>query len=130
MRESISKKQLYDFGLLIGFVFPILTGWIIPALTGHTFRMWTLWIGIPGLFLGIISPRLLYYPYKAWMLIGHALGWLNSHIILGLVFIFVLQPIALIMRIFGYDPLRVRKKGEKSYKENRKGNIINLTKIF
>jgi len=34
------------------------------------------------------------------------------------------------MRIFGYDPLRVRKKGEKSYKENRKGNIINLTKIF
>ena len=130
MKNNISKKILREFGLLIGFAFPILIGWFLPSLSNHSFRMWTLWIGIPGLFLGIISPRLLYYPYKAWMLIGHALGWLNSHIILGLVFIFVLQPIALIMRIFGYDPLRVRKKGEKSYKENRKGHIINLTKIF
>ena len=130
MQESISKKQLYEFGLLIGFGFPILIGWLIPSFMGHTFRIWTLFIGVPGLFLGIISPRLLYYPYKAWMVIGNALGWLNSHIILGLVFIFVLQPIALIMRFFGYDPLRIRRKGKKTYKETRKDYKIDLTRIF
>ena len=131
MKELISKKQLREFGLLIGFGFPILIGWVLPSLFGHEFRAWTLWVGIPGLILGLISPRLLHYPYKGWMALGHALGWVNGHIILGLVFLVVLQPIAYIMRLTtGYDPLRRRRKGEKTYRENRKDHNTNLTRIF
>ncbi len=130
MKEIISKKQLREFGLLIGFGFPILLGWLIPALTGHGFREWTLWVGFIGLIVGITSPRLLYYPYKFWMKLGVLLGWINSHIILGLVFILVLQPIAYIMRLTGYDPLRRRRKGEKTYRENRKDHQTDLTRIF
>ena len=47
MKETISKKQLRDFGLLIGLGFPILIGWLIPLLFGHEFRTWTMWIGVP-----------------------------------------------------------------------------------
>ena len=130
MKESISKKQLRDFGFLIGFGFPIIIGWIIPAIGGHIFRFWSLWIGFPVLILGIIKPSLLFYPYKAWMKLGNALGWINSRLILGLVFILVLQPIALIMKIFGYDPLRRKKSHEKSYRENRKNHKVDLTRIF
>jgi len=64
------------------------------------------------------------------MEIGHILGWINSHIILGLVFIFVLQPIAYIMRLTGYDPLRTKQQGEKTYRENRKDYNIDLNRIF
>ena len=130
MKETISKKQLREFGLLIGFGFPILIGWLLPALFGHEFRAWTLWIGIPGLILGLVAPRLLHYPYKVWMALGHALGWVNSHIILGLVFIVVLQPIAYVMRLTGYDPLKRRRKGEITYRENRQGYRTDLTRIF
>ena len=130
MKEIISKKQLREFGLLIGFGFPILIGWLLPSLFGHQFKTWTLWIGVPGLLIGLTAPRLLYYPYKCWMVIGHFLGWINSHIILGLVFIFVLQPIAYIMRLTGYDPLRNKRKGEKTYRENRKDHNIHLNRIF
>ena len=130
MKETISKKQMREFGLLIGFVFPILIGWFIPALTGHGFREWTLWVGFLGLIIGLTYPRLLYYPYKFWMKLGVLLGWINSHIILGLVFILVLQPIAYIMRLTGYDPLRRRRKGEKTYRENRKDHQTDLTRIF
>ena len=105
-------------------------GWLIPAFFRHGFREWTSWIGILGLTFGLISPRLLYYPYKGWMALGHALGWINSHIILGLVFILVLQPIAYIMRLTGYDPLRRRRKGEATYRENRKDHKTDLTRIF
>ena len=87
-------------------------------------------IGLPVLILGIISPPMLYYPYKSWISLGNALGWINSKIILGLVFLIILQPIALIMRLFGYDPLRTRRKGEKSYREERKNNQTDLTRIF
>ena len=70
------------------------------------------------------------YPYKFWMIIGHVLGWFNSHVILGLVFILLLQPIAFIMRLFGYDPLRTKRIREVSYRENRKNQITDLTRIF
>ena len=130
MKEIISKKKLREFGLLIGFGFPILIGWLIPSFLGHQFRTWTLWIGGPGLLIGFTAPRLLHYPYKGWMLLGHVLGWINSHIILGLVFIFVLQPIAYIMRLTGYDPLKTKGKVEKTYREVRKDKNIDLKRIF
>ena len=130
MKETISKKQLREFGLLIGLGLPILIGWLLPSLFGHQFRTWTLWIGVPGLLIGFTAPRLLHYPYKGWMLLGHVLGWINSHIILGLVFIFVLQPIAYIMRLTGYDPLKTKRKLEKTYREVRKDKNIDLKRIF
>ena len=130
MKETISKKQLREFGLLVGFGFPILIGWLLPLLFGHEFRAWTLWLGIPGLILGLLAPRVLCYPYKVWMAMGHALGWVNSHIILGLVFIVVLQPIALVMRLTGHDPLRRSRLKEKTYREDRQNHHINLTRIF
>ncbi len=130
MKEIISKKQLREFGLLIGIGFPILIGWLLPTIVGHGFRAWSLLIGVPGLILGLTAPRLLYYPYKYWIAIGHALGWVNSHIILGLVFIIVLQPIAFLMRLSGYDPLRSRRKGKKTYRENRQDKHTDLTRIF
>ena len=80
--------------------------------------------------IGITAPRLLHYPYKGWMGLGNVLGWINSHIILGLVFIFVLQPIAYLMRLTGYDPLKTKRKGEKTYREVRKDKNIDLKRIF
>ncbi len=130
MEESISKKQLKEFGVLIGFLFPIVLGFLIPIILGHGLRLWTLWIGIPFLIIGLLSPSLLFYPYKIWMVFGNFLGRINSHIILGLVFLFVVQPIACIMRLLGYDPLRIKKRGEKTYREKRLNDRIDLTRIF
>ena len=130
MTNKISKKQLRDFGYLIGFGLPLIIGWLIPSITGHVFRAWTLWISIPTLVIGVLSPRILQKPYQAWMQLGHLLGYVNSRIILGLVFIAVLQPIAFVMRAFGYDPLRSKKFNLLSFKESKKGSKVDLTRIF
>ena len=124
--------MLREFGFLIGFAFPFLIGWVLPSLASHSFRTWTLWISVPSLIFAILKPSLLYYPYKGWMKLGNFLGLINSHIILGLVFIFVLIPISLIMNLFNYDPLRKRKnkKLNESYREPKKNHMINLNKIF
>jgi len=126
----VSRKQLREFGLLIGIAFPVLLGWLLPALHGHPFRIWTLWIGLPALALGLLAPRLLAKPYQGWTALGHGLGWINSHLILGLVFVVVLQPIALIMRLAGHDPLRRKRHGQQSYREVRSNPAINLKRIF
>lgn len=130
MNDNFSIKVLRQFGLLIGFVFPFLIGWLLPLLGGHPFKIWTLFISFPALILSIVKPSLLFYPYKAWMKLGLILGWLNSRIILGLVFLIILQPIAIIMRIFSHDPLRTKKLDQKSYREIKTNVKVNLKKIF
>ena len=129
MKKNIPKKTLREFGFLIGITFPFLIGWALPLIGGHSFRTWTLWIGIISLILAISKPILLLYPYRAWMKIGNILGWVNSRIILGLVFLIVLQPIALIMQILGHDPLRTKKFAQKSYREVKTNHKVNLKKI-
>lgn len=128
--SSPSRRQLREFGLLIGTVFPVLLGWLLPALHGHPFRAWTLWIGIPALVLGLIWPRALARPYQGWMALGHALGWVNSHLILGVVFLVVMQPIALVMRAMGYDPLKLKRSNEHSYRQVRADGRVNLRRTF
>ena len=64
------------------------------------------------------------------MKIGLALGWINSHIVLGLVFLLVLQPISLIMKLFGYDPLKKKKKNLLTFREIKENHKVDLTKIF
>ena len=130
MTNNIPKKKLREFGFLIGFTFPFLIGWILPLIGGHSFRTWTLFISIPSIILAVTNPILLLYPYRAWMKLGLILGWVNSRIILGLVFFIVLQPIALIMRILGHDPLRTKKFSQKSYREIKTNHKVNLKKIF
>tara|TARA_Y100001968_G_scaffold246327_1_gene230539 strand:- start:443 stop:838 length:396 start_codon:yes stop_codon:yes gene_type:complete len=129
-KSSISQKQLREFGFLLGFGIPILIGWILPLISGHHFKAWTLWIGIPSLMLGTFNPKFLFYPYKGWMKLGYVLAWVNSRIILGLVFLLILQPIALIMRVIGYDPLRKNKNTTRSYREVKENHKTNLTRIF
>ena len=127
---NISTKQLRNFGFLVGIGFPLIFGWTIPFLTGHSFKLWTHYIGIPIFILGIIKPSLLFFPYKLWMGMGYILGWINSRIILGVVFVVVLQPIALFMRFLNYDPLRKKWNNKKTYKEIRKNYLIDFKKIF
>ena len=130
IKKNISKKQLREFGFLLGLIFPIFIGFLIPLISGHSLRIWTLWIGLPLIIFALIKPSFLRYPYKFWMSLGNILGYINSRLILGIVFFFILQPIALFMRIIGYDPLRKKRGLKKSYRENKKGHTINLTRIF
>lgn len=124
------RKILREFGLLIGIVVPVVFGWLLPSLKGHSLPLWPFVIGIPALVLGLAAPRVLAWPYRGWMALGHALGWVNGHLILGAVFVLVLQPIALLMRLSGHDPLQRRAHGGASYRQQRQQRSINLNKIF
>lgn len=128
--QIFSSKALREFGLLIGLCFPLIIGWLLPIMWGHGFNYWSLWIGITLITLALIKPMLLKWPYIFWMKIGEFLGFINSNIILGLVFIFILQPISIIMKLFKHDPLRKKFNSKFSYRENKIDNKIDFTKIF
>ena len=90
----IINKKLKEFGLIIGIGIPIIFGLLLPYIFGHSIKMWILIIGIPFVPIALINPYLLYYFYKVWMKIGNILGYINSRLLLGIVFIFILIPIS------------------------------------
>ncbi len=51
------------------------------------------------------APRAMVPVYKAWMLLGHAMGAVVSRVILGVVFYVAMAPMGLAMRMLGRDPL-------------------------
>ena len=102
-------KQERQFGILFAAVFTIVAFW-------PSWQLWTpnlYWLGGAGawLALALLYPKALAPLYKVWMAFGHALGWLNARVILGIVFFFLVTPIGLVMRLFGKDSLRLRRAG-------------------
>jgi len=130
MKYNKSLKEYREFGLLIGVLAPLIFGILLPIIYGHDPILWTLWLGLISISLAFIQPRILSYPYKIWMQFGHVLGWINSRIILVFIYILVLLPIAIFMRIFGYDPLKKKKLKHKTYRENIYNKKIDLNRIF
>lgn len=130
MKKIKLKKELREFGFLISICLPLFFGFLIPLFFGHNVRIWISIITLPILFITLFFPQKLLRFYQYWMLIGRILGWINSKLILGLIFIIALQPIAFIMKFFGYDPLKLNFKNISSYREIKENYSVDLYKNF
>ena len=65
-------------------------------------------------------PRALAPVERGWSLLAAALGWVNTRILLAVVFFVVLAPTALVLRALGKDPLeRRRDRGRATYWRTR-----------
>lgn len=65
--------------------------------------------------LNLISPKIGAYMAYAWLKFGHFLGWINSRIILTIVFYCILFPISLIFRLTNKDPLQRKKTSGSNF---------------
>lgn len=106
-QKEIPSKQLRHFGWLMGGVFALITLWPL-VFRGEGIRMWACIIaGVFGL-LGTVFPTGLKPVYRVWMIFGEKIGWVNSRILLGLVFYGLLTPISFLMRLLGKRPLQLQ----------------------
>ncbi|MFI4937116.1 MAG: SxtJ family membrane protein [Candidatus Berkiellales bacterium] len=46
--------------------------------------------------------------YDLWMKLGHVLGWINTRIILGIIFFTLITPMGVMMRIFKKEILQLK----------------------
>jgi len=58
------------------------------------------------LVLALAWPRSLTQVYRLWMTVGEVLGWINTRIILGVIFYLLFTPLGLLMRLRGRNPMR------------------------
>ena len=116
MTNHGDAKQLRNFGLMVGGIFCAIGLW--PAvIRGESPRLWALVIGVLLLIPALIVPRTLGPVYRVWMKVGEALGWVNTRILLGVLFYGLITPMGLIRRLLGNDPMRREyERGVESYR--------------
>lgn len=80
-----------------------------------TQRVEFLYVGLGIGAVGLTIPLAGKYIFLGWMGLSRVLGFVNSHIILALVFFLFLSPLALIRRLGRKDGLQLRKRSQGSY---------------
>jgi fatty acid desaturase len=98
-KEDISA--LRSFARVMSFAFPVVFMLLLPWLFSHSTPWWPLVITGVFLLLHIGAPDKLYLPYVAWMFIASILGWLNTKLLLALIFYLLITPIGVVMKVLG-----------------------------
>jgi len=111
------KTELRKFGFIMGAGILLIFGLFFPWLLGRPWRVW------PFASAGVLALLALAFPLAlkplniVWMKFGHVAGWINTRIILGVVFFFIFLPFGLVMRLSGKDPMhRKLDTGTASYR--------------
>ena len=94
----IERKQLISFGLIMA-VAAFFFGWLYDVVLLYG-------IGAAFAITALLVPRALTLLYRPWMRLAEALGWLNTRILLILIYYLVVTPIGLVMRLFGRSPIK------------------------
>ena len=109
------KIQLRNFGLIFGAIVAGLFGLLIPLLIRGpqafielNLPVWPWYIAIPMFTLALLFPASLIIVYRPWLKFGAVAGFINTRIILFILFYGIITPPALFRRLFVSDPLKKR----------------------
>ncbi len=109
-KTEMTVAELRKFGLVTGAILIGLIGCFLPWLKGGIEKMlhWLLYMGPIGgtlIIWALLHPASLIYFYKPWMKLAEGLGFINTRIILFILFYGLFMPMGFIMRITGKDPM-------------------------
>lgn len=108
---NLNRKELRQFGLVTGAIVAVLFGLVLPLLWGHGLVQWP-WIVAGILWVwAIAAPGTLNPVYRVWMRFGLVMGFINTHIILGIIFYGLMWPMGIVMRLLGRDPMHRKFEG-------------------
>lgn len=105
VNSALTPKILREFAWIMAGMIAFLFGLVIPLVKGHGLPILPWAIAVVFVLLGLLAPRSLKPVYELWLKIGHVLGWINSRIILTLIFALVITPMALVMKLLKRDTM-------------------------
>ena len=129
---NLDKKSLRKFGITMAIALLIITFIIFIR---HKYSPMPTFIISAIFFISAFTiPALLRPIYVIWMKFAFILSWINTRLILFIIFYLIFTPIGLGMRLFGVDLLdKGIDKGKNSYwkkKEKRDFNPLDYERQF
>ena len=131
MKRQDDKKQLRHFGLIVGGIFAAIGLWPV-VFRAEAPRLWALALAVALVVPAMVLPRSLTYVHRVWMAAGEALGWINTRIILSVIFYGIVTPMGIVMRRFGRDPMQRRfEPAAATYRVSKAGRpASHMTRQF
>jgi hypothetical protein len=101
------------FGLVFSLILTVIA--LISLWRGRESWVWGSLLGLAAFFLvsSLLAPVLLAPFYAGMLRLSRYMGWLNTRIILIVLYYLIFTPVALIYRIVGRDPLSRKFEPEK-----------------
>ncbi len=116
INKNPSRKELAWFGLMFLAFFGLVGGVVWWRLQAHTvaYGLWGAAAVIVAAYYAV--PSLQRPIYLGWLYAAFPIGWVVSHVVMGVIYYLVLTPFALVFRLIGRDALERRiDKGAKTY---------------
>lgn len=109
---SVTSAQ--KFGALMAFALAVMAG--VAQFRGHAgSRNVSLVLMFVLGALALLRPAVLMPVERLWMRLGEAMGKVMQPVVLGGIYFLLITPVALVGRLFGRDPLRMRRRTQASY---------------
>ncbi len=107
-KEELAGPSERSFGLVFSAVFLLYGLW--PLFSGKPPRVWALALSALTAVLALAAPGVLRPANRLWMRFGLLLSRITNPIIAAVIFYFVFTPVAVLMRLFKKDPLRLERE--------------------
>jgi len=132
---EVTKSDLRKFGFIMGGMFALIFGLIFPWIGDKTKDTWPIWpFIVMAVFwaIALVAPQILRPVNHIWIKIGNVLGFINSRIILGLMFFLMFFPIGMLLKVFGKDSMdrKLDKDADTYRKLSKVRNKEHLEKPF
>ncbi len=117
---------------MFGIFTAILFGGFFPWVFDGTYPVWPWYVLAVSGGIALTAPFVLKPIYRLWMVVGQILGWINTRIILGLIFFAVFTPYSLVLKLLGKDILsrKLNKKIESYRIETKPKSSENMENPF
>jgi carbamoyltransferase len=99
------QRQLRQFSLLWIAFFGLIAAYAWWYKESPAAAVSFLFVSFAGI-VGWFRPEFLRPIYVVWMALAMPIGWVVSHLLLLAVYYLLITPIAFLMRLVGYDPLK------------------------
>ena len=113
----VDNRELRKFGLLFATILIVLFAVLLPWLKHKPIPLWPFYIGVPIMLLAAVIPAWLRPLYMAWMKFGAVAGFINTRIIMCILFFGILTPLGWLLRALGKDLLAQKLlRDQQSYR--------------
>jgi hypothetical protein len=114
LTEQLETKQSRKTALTVAAVLGLLAAWNVHRSRPTVALVLAVVAGVLAA-IGLLLPALAVRFHRAWMALAAVLGYVNSRILLSIIFFLVITPLGLVRKLCGADPLGRRGAAPDGY---------------
>ena len=116
-RPVATLKEIRSFGLIFSLLVVFIFGGLMPLLLNQSISVWPFVVGTVTALLALLAPSALRPLHSLFIKLGTVLGFINTRILLFIIFFGLFLPVSIIMWLVRRDILGRKPSTVDSYRK-------------